>query len=266
MIRFAGPQDAADIRRLWEVCFPDEGGFNDYFFAHHFDITNTLLSVEDGELCAMVQMLPYRLTLAGGARELTYIYGACTDPAHRRKGHMARLLEHSFALDRAAGRVASALIPAEPWLFDFYKPFGYEPFFFIEKQEITREGDGILPRRLTQADIPQLAALYEAHTAPCRIVRDAAYWQAQIAMFDALAKGVYGWFDGEKLSACAFCWEDNAQEALGMTPAQAQGLLSVLGRDRLAVVTAGQGAALGCIKWHEKGQDAPFGYMNLMFN
>ena len=34
---------------------------------------------------------------------ITYIYGACTDPAHRRKGHMARLLEHSFALDRAAG-------------------------------------------------------------------------------------------------------------------------------------------------------------------
>src|SRR5699024_8520342 len=107
-------------------------------------------------------------------------YGACTDPAHRRKGHMARLLEHSFALDRAEGRAASALIPAEKWLFDFYKPFGYEPFFYIEKQEITREGSGILPRRLTQDDIPQLTALYETHTTPCRIARDAAYWQAQL--------------------------------------------------------------------------------------
>ena len=86
MIRFAGPQDAAAIRRLWEVCFPDEGGFNDYFFAHHFDITKTLLSVEGGELCAMVQMLPYRLMLDGREAEITYIYGACTDPAHRRKG------------------------------------------------------------------------------------------------------------------------------------------------------------------------------------
>lgn len=265
MIRFAGPQDAADIRRLWEVCFPDEGGFNDYFFAHHFDITKTLLSVEGGELCAMVQMLPYRLMLDGREAEITYIYGACTNPAHRRKGHMARLLEHSFALDRAAGRAASALIPAEKWLFDFYKPFGYEPFFFIEKQEITREGSGILPRRLTQDDIPQLTALYETHTTPCRIARDAAYWQAQLAMFDALARGAYGWFEGGKLTAYAFCWEDNAQEALGMTPAQAQGLLDALGRDSLAVVTAGQGTALGCIKWYE-GHTAPFGYMNLMFN
>ena len=265
MIRFARPQDAADIRRLWEVCFPDEGGFNDYFFAHHFDITKTLLSVEGGELCAMVQMLPYRLMLDGREAEITYIYGACTDPAHRRKGHMARLLEHSFALDRGAGRAASALIPAEKWLFDFYKPFGYEPFFFIEKQEITREGSGILPRRLMRDDIPQLAALYETHTAPCRIVCDTAYWQAQLAMFDVLARGAYGWFEGGKLTAYAFCWEDNAQEALGMTPAQAQGLLEALSRDSLAVVTAGQGTALGCIKWHE-GHTAPFGYMNLMFN
>ncbi len=265
MIRFARPQDAADIRRLWEVCFPDEGGFNDYFFAHHFDLSNTLLSIEDGALCAMVQMLPYRLMMDGREAEITYIYGACTAPAHRRQGHMARLLEHSFALDREAGRTASVLIPAEKWLFDFYKPFGYEPFFYIEKREISREGSGILPRRLTQADIPQMAALYDAYAGPCRIARDAAYWQAQLAMFDALAKGAYGWFDGERLTAYAFCWEDNAQEALGMTAAQAQGLLSVLERDRLDIVTAGQGTALGCIKWHE-GHTAPLGYMNLMFN
>ena len=50
-----------------------------------------------------------------------------------------------------------------------------------------------------------------------------------------------------------------------MTPAQAQGLLEALSRDSLAAVTAGQGTALGCIKWHE-GHTAPFGYMNLMFN
>lgn len=265
MIRFAGPQDAAAILRLWEVCFPDEGGFNDYFFDHHFDWSNTLLSVEGDALCAMVQMLPYRLVAEGKTCEITYIYGACTDPAHRRKGHMARLLEHSFALDRAAGRAASALIPAEAWLFDFYKPFGYQPFFYIEKQEITREGKGVPPRRLTQADIPQMAALYDAHAGACRIARDRAYWQAQINLFDALAKGAYGWFDGERLTAYAFCWEDNAQEALGMSPEQAQGLLHALGRDNLTVVSAGHGTALGCIKWHE-GHEVPFGYMNLMYN
>ena len=69
MIRFAGPQDTAAVRRLWEVCFPDEGGFNDYFFAHHFDPSVTLLSCEGDALCAMVQMLPCLLYTSDAADE-----------------------------------------------------------------------------------------------------------------------------------------------------------------------------------------------------
>ena len=108
----------------------------------------------------MVQMLPYRMTVGGVSREVTYIYGACTDPAHRRKGYMARLLERSFELDRQGGRIASVLIPAEKWLFDFYKPFGYEPFFHISRREIIRTaGEREAPRRLTSADVPALELL-----------------------------------------------------------------------------------------------------------
>ena len=56
------------------------------------------------------------------------------------------------------------------------------------------------------------------------------------------------------------------REALGLTEAQGQGLLHALGRETLAVTTCGREHALGCIKWHEEGPHAPFGYMNLMFN
>ena len=48
MIRRAQPQDVPRIRQLWETCFPDEGGFNDYFFAHFFDCGTVLLSEEQG--------------------------------------------------------------------------------------------------------------------------------------------------------------------------------------------------------------------------
>ena len=34
MIRSAVQSDTEAVRKLWEICFPDEGGFNDYFFAH----------------------------------------------------------------------------------------------------------------------------------------------------------------------------------------------------------------------------------------
>ena len=175
-MRFAEKGDFPAVRALWETCFPDEGGFNDYFFAHFYKEKYTLLYLEGETLVAMVQMLPYRMTVGGLSREATYIYGACTDPAHRRKGYMARLLERSFELDREAGRIASVLIPAEKWLFDFYKPFGYEPFFHISRREITcTAGEREAPRRLTSADVPALAALYDKLVPKCRIERDTAY-------------------------------------------------------------------------------------------
>ena len=266
MMRFAEKRDFPAVRALWETCFPDEGGFNDYFFAHCYKEEHTLLCFEGETLAAMVQMLPYRMTAGGVSREVTYIYGACTDPAHRRKGHMARLLERSFELDRQARRVASVLIPAEAWLFDFYRPFGYEPFFYVKRREITHAaGESQAPRRLTSSDVPALAALYDRLTPNCKIERDTAYWNAQIAMFDALGAGAYGWFDGETLTGSAFCWEDNAPEALGVSDAQMQGLLDTLGRDTLTVTEIGAETALGVCKWHEKA-DETAGYMNLMLN
>ena len=126
MIRYAHAGDLADIRALWERCFPDESGFNAYFFEHLFDRNAVLLYQLDGQLAAMTQMIPYPLQLDNGETvRCTYIYGACTHPAHRKKGLMRALLERSFVLDRALGRAGSMLIPAEDWLFSFYAPFGY---------------------------------------------------------------------------------------------------------------------------------------------
>ena len=265
MIRFASAADFPTVRRLWETCFPDEGGFNAYFFAKFFSLSAVLLEEEQGEICAMVQMLPYRLRLADGEGEVTYIYGACTDPQHRRRGHMARLLERSFALDREHGRVASMLIPAEAWLFDFYKPFGYDPFFTVDKHIVRRTVGGEGPRRLTADDLPEAAALYERLTPPCHVLRDAADWRAQLALFDEIGAGAYGWFAGETLAAYAFCWQDGAQEALGLTETQEQGLLQTLGLEELRYSTCGGETALGCIKWHGAAA-AQSGYMNLMLN
>ncbi len=252
MIRFAEPSDQDAVRSLWEKCFPDEGGFNEYFFAHFFDIRRVLLSIAEDRLCAMIQ-------------QLTYIYGACTDPDCRRQGHMARLLEYSFELDRKNGVSASALIPAEKWLFDFYRPFGYLPFFKIARGMLYREKGGILPRRLTEADTASLQEIYESSTPACHIMRSEAYWQGQIRLFNTIGAGAFGWEESGKLAAYAFCWKDFAQEAIGLTDEREQGLLLALGCDALAYAACGGAEALGCIKWHKK-TDCADGYMNLMLN
>ena len=265
MIRRAQPQDMPRIRQLWQTCFPEEGGFNAYFFAHIFSLETVLLSEQGGVPCAMVQMLPYRLRVGGQTVDVTYIYGACTDPAYRRQGHMARLLEASFAIDRAAGRAASTLIPAEPWLFDFYRPFGYAPFFMVDKRTVTRTTDGDVPLRLGAEDVPQMAALYNRLAPDCRMERDIAAWDRQLALFDAVGAGAFGWFANGVLDGYAFCWADGAQEAFGLTPAREQGLLDVLGRQQCTVTGCGGTSALGCIKWYDKRENSR-GYMNLMLN
>ena len=99
-------------------------------------------------------------------------------------------LEASFKIDRAAGKAASTLIPAEPWLFDFYRPFGYEPFFEVDRRTITRTADGDRPLRLTEADLPQMAALYDRLTPACHIGRDAAYWRMQLDVYKRQEKGL----------------------------------------------------------------------------
>lgn len=267
MIRSAVQSDTEAVRKLWEICFPDEGGFNDYFFAHIYQPQHTLLLTQGGALCAMLQMLPYTLSVSGEYAPCTYIYGVCTHPEHRRCGYAAELLEYSFTLDRKVGRAASILIPAEKWLFEFYRPFGYNEAFFVSRQTLSLSaGEYEVPRRLTDADIPQLNALYEAAASLVHIVRDAAEWSRQIAMFDTLGVGVYGWFEGERLVSYAFCWEDNAQEAIGLTGRQGRGLLKTLSRESLTITVPGSETALGVAKWYDNRAAETAGYMNLMFN
>ncbi|WP_283675208.1 GNAT family N-acetyltransferase [Butyricicoccus sp. Marseille-Q5471] len=265
MIRFARDSECTAVRELWEACFPDESGFNDYFFQHIFSVKQTLVYEQNGELCAMLQMLPYRIAVGSDEGEVTYIYGACTSPLHRRKGLMAQLLERSFELDRAAGRVASILIPAEEWLFGFYRRFGYESAFYVSRTQVRDEQKGILPRRLRECDIPALEVCYQRSRGDCAVLRDAAEWKRQMKLFDTLGKGVFGWFDGNELTAYAFCWEDAAQEAMGLTDVRAQGLLDLLGVDELIITTIGSAAALGCAKWYGTIR-SDCGYMNLMLN
>ena len=52
MIRFAEQRDLPAIYSLWETCFPDEGGFNGYFFSHLYEPQHTLLLMQENTLCA----------------------------------------------------------------------------------------------------------------------------------------------------------------------------------------------------------------------
>ena len=273
MIRFVEQRDFPAVVDLWNCCFPGDETFTAWFFAHSYRPEVTLVDEEDGVLCSMLQMLPYQLHDMRGVRPVTYIYGACTAPACRRQHRMDRLLARSFELDRQAGRAASVLIPQEEWLFDFYDQFGYQTAFYTDSTIVSRadtpvEADGQM-RRLTEADIPALRALCPSDGL-C-LLRTDADWQAQLALFDALGYGVYGWESAGHLTAYAFVWQDGpdklwAQEICGAHVRQlAQSLLRKSGTRQIRLTGAGMTQKLGCIRYHD---DTPVetGYFNLLFN
>ncbi len=271
MIRFAHSNDFDAVLSLWKRCFPDDAVFTEWFFHRIYDPSVTVLDEENGKLCSMLQMLPYQLRDARGIRPVTYIYGACTAPENRRQHRMDRLLMHSFALDRAAGRAASILIPQEEWLYGFYHQFGYQTAFYTDSLIIKKaESPNVSVTRLTAEDIPAMRVLYEAG-AGSLLLRTRSDWLAQLELFDTLGAGVYGVKQNGILTSYAFIWNDGAgklwaQEACGKTILQlAQAVLHAAGCAEIRVTTAGSGQKLGCIRYHD---DTPVetGYFNLLFN
>ncbi|MGN1014069.1 MAG: GNAT family N-acetyltransferase [Butyricicoccus sp.] len=274
MIRFAEQADTPAVIALWDRCFGEDPDFNHWFFAHRYRAEDTLLYWDGSTLCAMVQMLPYRYRTEQGESEVTYIYGACTAPEYRRQGRMAELLQESFRIDELRGRTASVLIPAEPWLFDFYKQFGYETAFYLDNREVHRNSDrtysGSL-RPLESSDIPGLDELYRrCISGPC-LLRSPADWQDQLTMFHDLGGRALGWLDeGGILRGYAFLWQSEkgltVQEILSeQTETMMQFILRYCSAESAKYTTFGGQSPLGCLRPHA---DTPVvaGYFNLLFN
>ena len=282
MIRNANAGDLSEIITLWNTCFPDESGFNAYFFENVFDLRNVLLLEKAGRIAAMTQMIPFHMRDLNGVDEVfTYIYGACTHPEFRRQHLMSELLNRSFQLDRAQGRVGSILIPAEPWLFDFYAQFGYQPVFMLS----TETADDYQPDHgsfrlsmLSKEHAEPLDALYEAAFQPDRLhlTRTREIWEQQIAMFQTIGSGCFALWDGSgTLCAYAFVWKPEqekvyAQELIARDAESRAAMLkaihSATGAARVMYSGVGEaGKPLGCMKRYD-GMVTPDVYMNLMLN
>lgn len=120
-----------DIRKLWEVCFHDSPAFTDLYFRMRYS-NEVNLAIRSGNIViAAMQTLPYPMTFCGRTIDTSYISGACTHPDFRGKGVMRELLVEAFGRMHTQGVLLSTLIPAEPWLFDYYARSGYAPIFNV---------------------------------------------------------------------------------------------------------------------------------------
>lgn len=125
------------VKALWQLCFDDNEEFVEMYFRLRYK-NEINVAIESGdEIVSALQMIPYPMTFCGDTVQTSYISGACTHPDFRGNGVMRELLSQAFARMLRNGTYFSTLIPAEPWLFDYYTRMGYASVFQYSVKEIT---------------------------------------------------------------------------------------------------------------------------------
>lgn len=125
------------VKELWKLCFDDSDRFIEIYFNSRYSDEINIAIESEGQVISALQMIPYPMTFSNHTIPTSYISGACTHPDFRGKGIMSRLLSQAFAQMLRKGESLSTLIPAEPWLFDYYERMGYAPVFGYATETVT---------------------------------------------------------------------------------------------------------------------------------
>lgn len=147
---------------LWRTSFDDSEEFIKLFFDRVYKKENALFIEKDGKIVSALQMLPYVMTYYGTEISVSYIYGACTLPSERGQGFMRQLIQKAFEVMESRKVALTVIIPADPWLFDYYRDLGYtEAFDYSEETYIrpfeTAWEQGIL---VVPPEVPSMESLY----------------------------------------------------------------------------------------------------------
>lgn len=135
------------VKALWKLCFDDSDEFIEMYFKLRYKSEINIAIKSGDEVISALQTLPYSINFCGKEVAMSYISGACTHPDFRERGVMRQLLSQALTRMLQNKVYFSTLIPAEPWLFDYYARMGYAPVFRYSAKEI------ILPEFIPSKDI-----------------------------------------------------------------------------------------------------------------
>ncbi|TGY62369.1 GNAT family N-acetyltransferase [Parabacteroides distasonis] len=150
------------IVNLWRTCFRDSEAFISLYFDRVYKDENTMTIEKDGKIVSALQIVPYTMTYLGNEISVGYISGACTAPEERGQGLMRELLQKTFEEMERREIAISTLIPADPWLFDYYREQGYTEAFDYSVETYIRPNTPVQLPKITviQPEVPTTDELF----------------------------------------------------------------------------------------------------------
>lgn len=147
---------------LWRTSFDDTEEFIKLFFDRVYKKENALFIEKDGKIVSALHMLPYVMTYYGTEISVNYIYGACTLPSERGQGLMRQLIEEAFEVMTSRKVALTVIIPADPWLFDYYRDLGYTEAFDYSEETYIRPYEAIWEQEIlvVPPGVPSVKDLY----------------------------------------------------------------------------------------------------------
>lgn len=199
------------VKALWKLCFNDSEEFTEMYFRMRYNNEVNIAIQSGDEVISALQMIPYPMTFCGTLIQTSYISGACTHPDYRGKGAMKELLSQSFVQMMHNSYALSTLIPAEPWLFDYYAGMGYAPIFRYSKKEIPLQDasfkSNIFVKKMTVEQ--EKAYLYlnrKMMERPCCIQHTPLDFNVILADLNISKGAVYIAIDKEEITGMAFIY------------------------------------------------------------
>lgn len=121
-------------RALWEEIFSeDTKEFLDYYYFIKAKTNQIFVIEEDGELCSMLQLNPYKIRVEKQNFDSAYIIAVATREKFRRKGYMGALLRNVFEIMYAEKMPFTFLMPAAAAI---YLPYDFRYIYAQNRTSI----------------------------------------------------------------------------------------------------------------------------------
>lgn len=188
-----------DLISITSRCFNEPEDIVTYFFENKFKTENCFVCLENDKPVSVINVLNQKLMFKNKLHKVGYVYGACTLPEFRGKGHMKKLLNYAETCLFSRGYDCTVLVPESRYLEKFYESIGYSNFFktksvFLNKNEMIK-----LSEKESKENLNDKFLSYPVERLRCRLYNEfngIVYERKDIDF----AVNLYRRFDGDIIS------------------------------------------------------------------